>query len=107
VEFIWEFEGRTRSRTKIAEEILSQYGEDVVPEDYEDDSPAIEAALFYLASFVREYRKKHKGEKYLLTRCDKVLWSMDALLALRLSQKKLLVEEIEYLTCRVREMILG
>jgi hypothetical protein len=107
VEFICEFEGRKRSRLKIAEEILSQYGEDVVPEDYEDDGPAIDTALFYLASFVRKYRRKHEGNEYLLTRCDKIMWSLDAVLALRLSQKKLLVEEVEYLTCRAKEMILG
>ena len=105
IEFIWEYEGRKRSRLSIANDILRRYEDDVSDFDYDEEDPMFEGILFGLADFLREHSKKHRDDQRWMASYNKIMWSLDSVLASKLSKNKISVEEIEYLSSRIKKLV--
>jgi hypothetical protein len=98
VEFISLYERVTR--TSVAERILSQYGEDVSTEDFEDYEDDISPILFEGSKHLQELIQKNKHNPEKLKRIDKYIYYLDFYIA---NIKVVTAEGLKYRMDRIKE----
>jgi hypothetical protein len=103
VEFISAYEGVTR--TAVAERILSQYGEDVSKNDFQDYEDDITPILFDGSKYIQKYIQRYKKDPEMMIYINKLVWWLDFYLAQKAPVKMIDAEEFQYRINKVKELL--
>ena len=102
VEFISAYEGKTR--TLIAETILSRYGEDVSADDFKNYEDDITPVLLEGSKFLQALIQKHKHAPKVLQQVDKLIWWLDFYLMAK-AGNKVEAKELQHRIDKVKELL--
>jgi hypothetical protein len=103
VEFISAYEGVTR--TSVAEKILSQYGEDVSSDEFNDYEDNISPILLDGSKFLQTLIQKNKHNPKALQHIHKLIWWLDFYLIQKAPGHRIEAKELQYRLDRVKELL--
>lgn len=103
VEFLSAFKGITR--TTVANEILSQYNEDVSIGDFDSYNDEITPVLLEGSKFIQTLIQKYKNDSNMLEYIDKLIWWLDFYIMAKVSEHKIEPNELKYRIEKIKELL--
>jgi len=95
------------SRNLVAQQILEQYEslEDLVYDDFQDESDQLSEILLDGAAFLRNIYSLVKNDKQKLAKVEKLTWWLDVYLTAKAPAKLIKPEDLKYRIERVKELL--